>query len=112
MKPKSYFFINVAFLILSMALCSSSYSQSIEGDWYGKADIQGIQLRLTIHVKASDQGYTSTFDSPDQNAFAIPCSATTFRFPDFSFSHTGAGFKYQYYLEELLLPLPVTVLKH
>ena len=53
-----------------------------------------MELRLTIHVKAADQGYTSTFDSPDQGAFAVPCTTTTFKFPDFSFSHAGAGFKY------------------
>jgi uncharacterized protein len=72
----------------------SSYSQSIEGDWYGKADLQGIVLRLTIHVKAVDQGYSSTWDSPDQNAFGLASTTTTFKYPDFSFTHAGAGFKY------------------
>jgi hypothetical protein len=28
----------------------NTYSQSIEGDWYGKANIQGIELRLVVHV--------------------------------------------------------------
>jgi len=69
-------------------------AQSIEGDWYGKADIDGIILRLTIHVKATDDGYSSTWDSPDQNAFGIASTTTTFRYPDFSFTHAGAGFKY------------------
>ena len=72
----------------------NSYSQSIEGDWYGKADIDGIVLRITVHVKAAEEGYTSTWDSPDQNAFGVASTTTTFRYPDFSFTHAGAGFKY------------------
>ena len=94
MKSKSLFSVSLGLFFLMIISSSSLYSQSIEGDWYGKANIQGTELRLTIHVKASDQGYTSTFDSPDQNAFAIPCTTTSFKFPDFSFSHAGAGFKY------------------
>lgn len=81
----------IAFMMLFML---SSYSQSIEGDWYGKAHIQGIELRLAIHVKSADQGYTSTWDSPDKGAFAIASTTTAFSFPDFSFTHAGAGFKY------------------
>ena len=77
-----------------MLLSTSSLGQSIEGDWFGVADIQGIKLRISIHVKVTDQGYTSTWDSPDQGALDIPSTTTTFKFPDFSFTHAGAGFKY------------------
>ena len=94
MKPNSFmsktFGISAILLLLTYPL----YSQSITGDWYGKADIQGIELRITVHVKTTDQGYTSTWDSPDQGAFNIPSTTTTFKFPDFSFTHEGAGFKY------------------
>ncbi|MDX9946368.1 MAG: CocE/NonD family hydrolase [Bacteroidales bacterium] len=71
-----------------------SFSQSIEGDWHGVADIRGMQLRLSIHVKSAGDGYTSTWDSPDQGAFGIPSTTTNFTFPDFSFSHEQAGLKY------------------
>jgi len=95
MKPALFLYktFGLAAIFLSL-LTYSSYSQSIAGDWYGKADIQGIELRLTVHVKASDQGFTSTWDSPDQGAFNIPSTTTTFNFPDFSFTHEGAGFRY------------------
>ena len=73
---------------------SFSYSQSIEGDWYGSGVIQGITLRFSIHVKASGNGYTLTLDSPDQGAFDIPASTTTFKYPDFSFTYSGAGLRY------------------
>jgi len=69
-------------------------SQSIEGDWYGKADVGGFELRINVHVKSEGETLSSTWDSPDQGAFNIPSTTTTFSFPDFSFSHSGAGFKY------------------
>ena len=37
-----------AFMIFIMF---NTYSQSIEGDWYGKANIQGIELRLVCSCK-------------------------------------------------------------
>jgi uncharacterized protein len=72
----------------------NSYSQSIEGDWHGKADIDGLVLRLTVHVKTAGEEYSSTWDSPDQNAFGIASTTTTFKYPDFSFTHAGAAFRY------------------
>ncbi len=69
-------------------------AQTIEGDWYGKLDLGAIVLRLTVHVKTAGDGYTSTWDSPDQGAFTIPSTTTTFNYPDFSFTHAGAGIKY------------------
>ncbi len=82
-----------SFLLLAFTSLLS-HTQSIEGDWYGKANINGIELRISFHVKADGQGYISTWDSPDQGAFNIPSTTTNFIFPDFSFDHAGAGFKY------------------
>ncbi|MFH0841695.1 MAG: CocE/NonD family hydrolase [Bacteroidota bacterium] len=89
MKPKIRLLL--FFLLIS---ASFSYGQSIEGDWYGKADIQGIQLRISLHITSGDGVLSSTWDSPDQGAFNIPSTTTIFNYPDFSFSHAGAGFKY------------------
>ena len=79
---------------LLMYLSLPGYTQSIEGDWYGIASVQGIELRISIHVKAVDNGYVSTWDSPDKGAFNIPATTTTFNYPDFSFTHAGTGVKY------------------
>ncbi len=94
MKPTLLFLRQAGILLVMLTLSLNSFAQSIEGDWFGKADIDGIVIRLSIHVKAADQGYTSTWDSPDQGAFGIPSTTTTFNYPDFSFTHAGAGFKY------------------
>lgn len=92
LKQQAVFFCGILIIMLTISIPLAG--QSIEGDWYGKADIQGIELRLSLHVKATDQGYTSTFDSPDQDAMGIPSTSTNFKFPDFSFTHEGAGLKY------------------
>lgn len=92
-NQKNALFATFALVLLTL-LSLAAFPQSIEGDWHGKVNIQGLELRLSVHVKSTGQGYTSTFDSPDQNAFNIPCTETTFSYPDFSFSHSGAGFKY------------------
>jgi putative CocE/NonD family hydrolase len=91
-KPSLKIYFSVLFVMLSFSFVSNA--QTIVGDWYGKANIQGMELRLSLHVKASGDVYTSTWDSPDQGAFDIPSTTTTFKFPDFSFTHAGAGFKY------------------
>ena len=94
MKLKQVILIIPGILSLMLGFSHSAVAQTIEGDWYGIAHVQGIELRLTVHVKAAADGYTSTWDSPDQGAFDVPSSTTTFAYPDFSFTHEGAGFKY------------------
>jgi len=94
MKSNRIFLNFSGILLIMLVLSSSSFAQSIEGDWFGIAKVQGIELRLSLHVKSADQGYSSTWDSPDQGAFGIASTATTFQFPNFSFTHAGAGLKY------------------
>ena len=81
-------------MVVMLIFSSYSYSQSIEGDWYGAAEIQGMTLRLFLHIKASEDGYILTWDSPDQGAFGIPATTTSFRYPDFSFTYVGADLTY------------------
>lgn len=71
-----------------------AFGQTIEGDWYGKASMQDLELRITLHVKAAGNGYTSTWDSPDQGAFNIPSSTTEFVYPTLTFTHAGVGLRY------------------
>lgn len=94
MENKSFLRIIVSVAILLFIAWGQALAQSIEGDWYGKAEIDGIVLRLTVHVKTDGQGYSSTWDSPDQGAFGIPSTTTQFSYPDFSFTHSEAGFRY------------------
>ncbi len=94
MENRSFMKLCINSFALLFIVLGQVFPQSIEGDWYGKAEIDGIVLRLTVHVKTDGQAYSSTWDSPDQGAFGIPSTTTRFSYPEFSFTHSGAGFAY------------------
>lgn len=94
MKSEKLLLRSIYTLLLIFLISLPGLSQSIEGDWYGKADVHGMILRISVHVKASGDGFTSTWDSPDQGVMGFPSTTTIFKFPDFSFSYSEAGFKY------------------
>jgi len=95
MKTKSsYLRGNNLFFGFLALLPSFLTAQTIEGDWYGKITYQGIVLRISIHVKAAEQGYTTTWEVPEQGITNELSTNTSFNYPNFSFSHIGVGFKY------------------
>ncbi len=63
-------------IITFFVFISNVFSQNIEGDWYGKLDVQGTKLRISFHVKNNNGTFTTTMDSPDQKAFGIPTDVT------------------------------------
>ena len=69
----------IALLLAVVAM----YGQDIVGTWNGAFTVQppegdAVTLRIVFHIEASEDGFTSTLDSPDQNAFGIATDATTF----------------------------------
>ena len=66
--------IVMAFLVFSVAL----KGQDITGDWGGKLNIQGVQLRIVFHIARSGEAYVTTMDSPDQGAKGIPTGKTEY----------------------------------
>lgn len=50
---------------------------TLAGDWAGALDVQGIELRLVLHVIPADGKVTATLDSLDQQAMGIPVSSVT-----------------------------------
>jgi pimeloyl-ACP methyl ester carboxylesterase len=65
-------------LLLLAGLASfTAFGQDIAGSWYGSLKLSGIELRIVFHITKIDDGYTSTMDSPDQNAFGLATATTT-----------------------------------
>jgi hypothetical protein len=69
-------------LVLLLAICTL-YGQEIVGTWNGSFTVQppegdAVTFRFVIHVDATDEGFASTVDSPDQNSFGNPTDTTTF----------------------------------
>ena len=71
------------------------FGQDITGQWNGILKVQGVQLRLVFHVNKAENGYTSTMDSPDQNANGIPVTTTTFENQVLKFTVANAGIAYE-----------------
>lgn len=62
------------FILLLSMITTLSFSQKkdITGSWTGNLKLN-IPMRLVFHIKDSTGGFFATMDSPDQNAFGIPC---------------------------------------
>lgn len=52
-------------------------AQDFSGDWGGKLNVNGTELRIVFHVVREGGQYTTTMDSPDQGAFGIKMEQTT-----------------------------------
>jgi pimeloyl-ACP methyl ester carboxylesterase len=66
-------------LILFTGLFSLiTYGQDITGQWNGILKVQAIQLRIIFNIVKTDNGYSSTMDSPDQGVKGIPVTSVVF----------------------------------
>lgn len=71
--------IIIAFLLCLISLLVSNLkAQDITGNWNGVLEVMGTQLTLVFHIQETDNGYTATFDSPDQGAMGIPFTTVEF----------------------------------
>lgn len=84
----------ISILLITLIASLTLTAQDITGQWNGILKVQGTQLRLVFNVSKSDNGYSSTMDSPDQGAKDIPVTKTTFENPSIKFEVTNAGIEY------------------
>lgn len=70
-------------ILTFLSLNASSFGQ-ITGDWFGTLHVQGVQLRLVLHISDTKEGLVTTLDSPDQGAFGIAIAKTAFADPKLS----------------------------
>ena len=68
----------VFLVLLLLFLGNSLSSQEITGDWYGELIVQDRKKGIVFHISENKDGYTTTLDSPAQNAFDIPVESTSF----------------------------------
>ena len=77
----------------------SGIAQDITGSWNGILKVQAIQLRIVFNVTKTDNGYSSTMDSPDQGAKGIHVPTTTYENPTLKFELPALGISYEGNLE-------------
>ena len=75
-------------------------AQEIVGQWNGVLKVSGAQLSLVFHITKTTDGFNSTMDSPDQKAFGIPITKTSFENSKIKFEITNANIEYNGELKE------------
>lgn len=85
----------LSLVLLSFLISTFAFAQDITGQWNGALKVQGIQLRLVFNVKKTETGLSATMDSPDQGAFGIPVTSTSFENNTLKIAITNANIKYE-----------------
>ncbi len=65
-------------LIVAFLISFSIKAQEITGQWNGVLKVPGVQLRLVFNINKTENGFSTTMDSPDQGAKGIPVSSTKY----------------------------------
>ena len=84
-----------AIAIIMFLATVSMHGQDIIGTWNGVLNVQGTTLRVDFNISSTDDGYTSTMDSPDQNAFGIPVTTTEFKNSELYITVNDLGITYK-----------------
>jgi dienelactone hydrolase len=82
-------------LLITLLISISLSAQDITGQWNGALKVQGTQLRLVFNVTKTDNGISSTMDSPDQGAKGIPTTTTSFENSIFKITIASAKIEYE-----------------
>ena len=86
----------LALITLLLLISSVIYPQEpITGSWEGTLHIQNNKLRIRFHIEANDTAYSSRMDSPDQGAFDLPTTRTTFLDNKLEIIASGLGLFYR-----------------
>ena len=65
--------------IILLFAAASLNAQDVTGSWEGMLEIQSARLPIVFHIERNDSLLTSTMDSPDQGAFGLPTTRSSFR---------------------------------
>jgi putative CocE/NonD family hydrolase len=94
MKANPTLRVFIILFVITFGLSFGLQGQSITGDWFGLANVQGMNLRINLHVTGEPGNLKGSFDSPDQGAMGIPLTQVTLKGQNFTFSFVQAGFVY------------------
>lgn len=86
---------NLVLVLLTGLFSLTIYGQDITGHWNGILTVHGTQLRLVFNIEKIDNNLTSTLDSPDQGAFGIPSTNTTFENSTLRITIANAKIEYE-----------------
>lgn len=67
----------IAILLISILTGFNLIAQDFTGQWNGLLKVRETKLRVVFHVTKTDDGFSTTMDSPDQGVKGIPVTKTT-----------------------------------
>jgi pimeloyl-ACP methyl ester carboxylesterase len=82
-------------ILLTFLTSLKVFGQDITGQWSGILKVQGRQLRVVFNISKTENGYSSTMDSPDQRAKGIPVTNTSFDHSILKLVITNAKIEYE-----------------
>jgi len=82
-------------LTIAIFFANILFAQNIIGSWSGVLNVSNTKLQVVFNITQQDSSYTSTMDSPDQGAFGLPTTRTTFADNKLEIVATGLGIYYQ-----------------
>jgi pimeloyl-ACP methyl ester carboxylesterase len=81
-------------IVFALFMLQSLSGQDISGQWNGQIEIQGMKLRIILHVEKDGENWTATMDSPDQGANGIPVDEITLAENQLNFKIASLLFEY------------------
>jgi fermentation-respiration switch protein FrsA (DUF1100 family) len=85
----------VLLILVAIFTLTTASAQDITGTWNGMLKVQGMQLSLVFHINKTQNGFSSTMDSPDQKAFGIPVTSTNFENSKLTIAIANAGIAFE-----------------
>jgi len=87
-------FFKLIFKLVFFLASIIASAQDISGTWKGELSVQGMELPIVFNISQSDNGYTTTLDSPKQGAYDMPTDQTTFEENKLTITYGQIGMEY------------------
>ena len=87
--------IQLIVFAIGILIADIVFGQDITGPWNGILKVQGMQLRIVFNISKTENGFTSTMDSPDQGAKGIPVTSTSFENSTLKLAVSNARIEYE-----------------
>lgn len=87
-------FIKLIFKLAFLLGAMFASAQDISGTWKGNLSVQGMELPIVFNISQSDDGYTTTLDSPKQGAYDLPTDKTVLDGSTLTITYAQIGMEY------------------
>ena len=89
----------VTTIVVLLLAVFSLYGQDIAGSWSGVLSVPDTgmgetKLTVVFHFETTENGYTGTIDSPDQEAFGHPMDTVIYKKPEVTLTKAEWDVKY------------------